>query len=168
METEHWIALTGIVISAVIAYFTAKATISAERRKGRLILLELIKQYLISFNSCFDIPTKSIKTDRITKEQYLRMIEIIESEFRELISNPYYLDITFKYPTLTMLQVSFTREIAELENSDVFGLKEETFRLMLQLYSRLKKDMRKKYFKKGGGFFEIDKLIFEWKEIFKL
>jgi len=168
METEHWIAIIGIVISAIIAYFTTKVTISAERRKGRLILLELIKQYLISFNSCFDVQTKALKTDKITKEQYLRMIEIIESEFKELISNPYYLDITYKYPTLTMLQVSFSREIAEWRISDMFGLKEETFRLMVELYSHLKKDMKKKYFKKGGGFFEIDKLIFEWKEILKL
>lgn len=51
MEAEHWIAIVGILISAVIAYFTAKITLNIEKDKGKLILIELIKQYLINFNS---------------------------------------------------------------------------------------------------------------------
>lgn len=90
MEAEHWIAISGILISAVIAYFTAKITLSVEKDKGKLILIVLIKQYLINFNSSFDLFTKKLKTDNSTKEQFLRVLEFIEAEFEDLINNPYY------------------------------------------------------------------------------
>lgn len=52
-------------MSATIVYFTAIATINSEKRKGKQIILELIKKYLISFNSSWDMQTKTLKTDTI-------------------------------------------------------------------------------------------------------
>lgn len=168
MTTENWIAIIGLILSAIIAYLTAKATIDSEKRKGKQIILELIKKYLISFNSSWDMQTKTLKTDAITKEQYLRVIEIIESEFNELTSNPYYLDIAYKFPKLTMLQVYISREIAESRNSTTFALNKETLRYLFELYAILKADLNKKHFKEGGRFSEIDKLIGEWKAILNI
>jgi hypothetical protein len=168
METEHWIAILGIVVSAIVAYFTAKETINAEKRKGKLIILELIKKYLISFNSSWDKNTNQLKTDNITKEQYLRVIEVIESEFKDLTGNPYYLDLAFKFPNLTMLQVYISREIAELRNQPNFALNKETMRFIFQLYSLVKGNMRKKYFTKDGQYFQLDTLIEEWKKLLNI
>lgn len=167
MEAEHWIAISGILISAVIAYFTAKITLSVEKDKGKLILIELIKQYLINFNSSFDLVTKKPKTDNLTKEQFLRVLEFIEAEFKDLINNPYYLELTNRYTRLSMLQVSITREIARLKSSKEFGLSNESIQLSFDLFDVLKKDIKKKYFKKGERFFELNNLIDEWKVILK-
>ena len=166
METEHLIAIIGIVISAIIAYFTARATIYVEKRKGKLIILELIKKYLISFNSSWD--KNQLKTDNITKEQYLRVIEVIETEFKVLTSNSYYLDLVSKFPDLTMLQVYISREIAELRNTTNFALNKETLRYVFRLYSFVKGNMRNKYFKKNGQYFQLDTLIEEWKKTLKI
>ena len=168
METEHWIAIIGIIISAIIAYITTKATINREKRKGKLIILELIKQYLINYNSSWDIATKKVKTDNVSKEQYVRVLEIIEKEFLELVNNPYYLGIVYKYPKLTQLQTYISREIAELSVSNNFGLNNETLRLIFELFDILKKDIKKKYFKNGERFFELNTLITEWKGILKI
>ena len=115
MNTENWIAIIGLVLSIIIAYFTAKATIESEKRKGKQIILELIEKYLISFISSWDYQTLTLKTDDISKEQYLRIVEIIESEFKDLTCNPYYLDLAFKFPKLTMLQVHLSRELQKVE-----------------------------------------------------
>ena len=168
MNTENWIAIIGLLLSAVIAYITTKATIYSEKRKGKQIILELIKKYLISFNSSWDKITKTLKTDAITKEQFLRVVEIIESEFKELTSNPYYLDITYKFPKLTILQVYISREIAENRNATTFALNKETIRHLFELYAIVKADLNKKNFKEGGHYFELDKLIGEWKEILNI
>jgi len=165
---ENWIAIIGIVASIIAAYFTAKATINAEKRKGKLLLLELIKKYLISFNSSWDINTKKLKTDNIAKEQYLRVVEVIESEFKDLSANPYYLDLAFKFPNLTMLQVYVSREIAELRNRPDFVLNTETLKHWFQLYSLVKGNMKKKHFIKNGQYYQIDTLIEEWREILKI
>lgn len=67
-----------------------------------------------------------------------------------------------------MLQVNISREIAESRNSTTFALNKETLRYLFELYSIIKKELKKKYFEEGGRFFEIDKLIEEWKTILNI
>jgi len=168
MNAENWIAIIGLFLSAIIAYVTTKATINSEKRKGRKIILELIKKYLINFNSSWDTQTTTLKTDLVAKEQYLRVVEIIESEFKDLTNNPYYLDIIYKFPDLTMLQVYISREIAEIRNSETFALNKETLRYLFALYKIIKADLNGKHFREGGRFFEYDKLISEWEAMLKI
>ena len=164
MNVENLIAIIGIIVSAIVAYFTAKFTIGLERKKGKLIIIELVIKYIANFNSCWDLQTGKLKTDEISKLQYLRVMESIESGLNQLTSNPYYLDLIYEYPKLTMLKVYITREIAQTINSNDFALNEGTLKNVFTLYEMLKPDFKKKDFRKGGRFFYIENLVVDWKK----
>ena len=67
MDIDNLIALIGILISAIVAYFTSLFTIKQERKKGKVILLELVIKYLSNFSSCWDYKSGKIKDDPIEK-----------------------------------------------------------------------------------------------------
>jgi len=112
----------------------------------------LIKKYLISFENSWNFETRQLKTGATAKEQYLRVVEIIESEFKDLTSNPYYLDLLYKYPDLTMLQVYISREIAESRISTEFKLNKGTLSKALDLYAIVKADLPKRISEKEVAF----------------
>lgn len=119
--------------------------------------MEIIKQYITNINSSFD-QNMQIKSDSISKEQFIRVNELIEEELKMVIQNPYYLKLTFNYPKLTVIQVHISRETAQLKNQNDFALNRELILLVIELYHLVKKDLKKICFT-AGPLYSLDQQL---------
>lgn len=138
---NDFISVISIIISVIVAYFTTRITLEKEKNTGKIRLLEIVKKYYISVHNSFDSNTKQIIDNAISKEQYLRVLENIELELSNLISNDYYTKLLLNYPDLTMLHIQVSREIAEQRNNTKFGLNPGTAKQMYNLYVAIKKNI---------------------------
>lgn len=93
IDLDNYIALFSVVSSIFIAYATTKFTLYLSKRRGKLIIFELIKQYIINFHSSWDFKSMKVKKDDVSKFQYLRTLENIEKQLMNLINNPFYIDL---------------------------------------------------------------------------
>jgi hypothetical protein len=158
MENSELIAVVGIVISIVTAFFTAKFVVNKEKSQGKTILLEITKRYFVACLNSWDMKTNKLKNEKIDKLKYLRIAKGIDKELNELVKNPYYAQILKKYPDLTMLHIQIISEIEENEQSTSIILEQGTALKMHKLYAELKKGIGKKLLK-NKSFKGLDELI---------
>jgi len=144
---NEFISIISILISIIVAYLTTRITLKKEKNNGKIRLLEIVKRYYISFHNSFDFKNKKIKDDMISKGQYLRVLENIELELANLISNDYYAKLLIDYPDLTMLHIHVSMEIVKHKNTLKFGLNKETANQMYKLYVAIKKNIPNKLLK---------------------
>jgi len=149
LTSDNWISILAIIISTIVAfltaYFTVKYSLKNEKNKGQIILVELIKRYFSSCWNSWDMETGRLHTDNLTKQQYLRVVERIEQDLLELQNNMYYSSILEKYPSVTIVQIQLSRDIAELQNIDSFFLNTGTTNQFYKLYSLIKKNLPRRY-----------------------
>jgi hypothetical protein len=159
-----------VLISTVVAFITSYGTIvyklNKEKNKGKIIVNELIKRYFISCLNCVDQNTNKVKSDSLSKDQHLRVIQRIEQDLLELQNNLYYSAILEKYPHITKTQIAISREIEKLKKEDFPSLDLDTIDEFHCLYQLIKSDLPKKT-KTNKHFKEINQMIEEFYGIIK-
>lgn len=160
MAIQILITVIGVILSAIIAYLVTNWKINSDKRKSKVIILRLIYKYIISFDSCFDQEAKILRRDQLTKKQYVRILQQVESGLIDLGTNPYYRDLVYQFPKMLKFEVSISREIERNEKPNaIIHVNEVTLTSIIELYKILKQDFPKKDFSTGGQFYEYDNYI---------
>lgn len=159
LREDIFIAFVGAISSGLLAYFVTRSTINRDKKKGKYILLEIIKRYIIALDSCWDDEAQKFKNDIGTIGSYKRILEGVENDLIELSSNTYFISIVSKYSEITIVQVFVTIEMSDLNNS-IFKPKHGTFENFRDLFNRIKKDFPQKTFQRDE-FLKLINIKFE-------
>ncbi len=138
------IPVVTILMSVVIAYFTATYTVQREYNHGRLRLLELTRRYFINVLNAFDPGSNQIKQDELSKRMYMEELRSVLKELGELIAHPYFATLIVKYPLLSKALILTRREIVEHEFQTSFSVNSGTMTEFYRLHQILQKDLPKK------------------------
>lgn len=144
-----WIATIGIPVvgvglSAFVAYHVAHLTTAAEEQKGKALLQNLAQRYFISLINSFDPNTRQVKTDTLSKKQYLSELDSILTDFSLLSSNPFYVRFVATTPLAAKCLVQARRERVEHDHTDVFALNIGTAKGFALMYREARKGTKTK------------------------
>jgi hypothetical protein len=153
------IPLIGILVSILVAYLTARKVYKSQIDNGKVLLLEIIKRYVINVHNNFD-ENAQVKTDPINKAYYLSELEAINSDLKELFTNPLLIKIFKKHSGLTMLTINLRREIAYLKQANSkSGIRTDTLRSFIALFDAVKSEYKEEIFKTDKNLKEISEII---------
>ncbi|MFP4026058.1 MAG: hypothetical protein ACLFVR_16170 [Thiohalospira sp.] len=146
-----------IIITIIIAYLTATWTFTYQKKSGKYLVLEISALYSYNLvNNGIDIQNRKFKDSKQDKDLYLRVLIDIENQLSSLNSNPYAISLVKKYPEIIKLRFLTCNEIGKLEAGDNLMTTGECHIEYLNLYDKVKSDLPKRLFKKGGRYYELD------------
>jgi len=155
---DIFLTVITIIISMIMAWFTASYAIRKNYKEGKIQLFEIIIRYFILLINLFDKKTSKISEDNVSKRLYSSGISIIEKDLRALITNPYFNKLIEKNPKISKLLVLLQRN--NIIAQDI--LKEPKYRLDFGIYNMfseifdaLKKELPKKYLTKDPIYKEV-------------
>ena len=153
------IPITGILVSILLAYLTAKAVNKSELNNGKVLILEIIKRYVINVHNNFDKNAK-IKTNLIDRKYYLSELEAINTDIKELFTNPLLIKTFKTHSGLTMLTINLRREIVYLKQTDSTpGIRTDTLKSFIDLFDAIKSEFKDKDFSRDSNLNEITQII---------
>lgn len=152
---EIIIAIVGVVASVFVAYHVAHKATRAEEEKGKAMLQNFAQRYFISMLNSFDHTTNQLKTDRLTKRQYIAELDAILNDFGTLSSNPFYIRFLTKTPFAAKCLVQARRERIEHDETESFALNIGTAKGFALMYRESRKGLKEK---------QLIEPIIEWVE----
>ena len=135
------IPLLSVIVSAFVAYRVAIMATKAEEDKGKALLENLCNRYFISLSNSFDGSTKQIKTDPLTKKQYIAELEAIISDLSGLSTNPFYIRFLRSSPYSAKHLVQVRRELVEHDANPSFVLNLGTAKGFASMYRECRKGL---------------------------
>jgi len=140
---DVFVPLVTIVISAVVAFYTATYAVRREQRHGRFCILELCRRYIINVKNAFDFSTTppAIRNSPNEKKMYVEELKRINNNLDDLVRNFYFGVLVAKYPMISKVLVQLHRELVEHELQDGFALNTGSINDIKELYNTVKKDL---------------------------
>jgi len=136
------IPVASILISIVVAYFTATYAIRREIRQGRLRLLEIVRRYFLNVFNAVD-KDGNIKQDALSKKMYVEVLKDIFKELSDLVAHPFFSVLVARYPLLSKMLVQVRRELVEHDHQTSFKINEGTLTEFWWVHVILKKELPK-------------------------
>lgn len=153
------IPVIGILVSILVAYLTARKVYKSELGNGKVLLLEIIKRYVINVHNNYDENAK-VKNGSVDKNYYLCELEAINSDLKELFTNPLLIKTFKKHSGLTMLTINLRREIVYLNQpTSTPGIRTDTLKSFINLFDAVKSEYKSKQFQSDKNLKEITEII---------
>ncbi len=140
------IEVISLIITVIVAYFTATIAMRREQAHGKVRMLELCRRYiLISANA--ERTDKEKKEDSLDKKLYRSELSKIVEDFDKLLANSYVEKLILEYPEVTKNLVALRQELNQhdleiKEDSPNFNM--QNFVQMLDLRKVILKELDKK------------------------
>jgi len=152
----------GILLSAIIALFISKKTLSNQYKKGRYQMFYITNRYFINVYNSVEQGPNGVRTkmDSIDRIYQLNELKEIDKDLSMLLDNPYYLDVLMKYPEMNSISYRLRREIVKIENDDKVSLEADNIDFFYSLHQKIKEDIPKRYLD-SKTFTDIEKIVEE-------
>lgn len=89
MEANIIVSLLGIVISAIVAYYTSTNVFARKYHEGKIRIFDLTHRYFYVMYNSFDHRTRVLKTDKESTDIYIFGIQSIYDDVKSLMENPF-------------------------------------------------------------------------------
>lgn len=89
MEANIIVSLLGIVISAIVAYYTSTNVFARKYHEGKIRIFDLTHRYFYVMYNSFDHRTRELKTDKESTDIYIFGIQSIYDDLQSLMENPF-------------------------------------------------------------------------------
>ena len=130
-----------ILVSALIAFLVAWATVRAEESKGRAALYALCCRFFIAAFNAIDTQTGKIKTSQLDKERYVQELESILSALEAFSSNPLFIKFVSRNELAPAMLVQVRSEMVEHRQTQTeqFALNRGSVQFFLDAFDWCKK-----------------------------
>lgn len=154
------IPILSIIVSVIIAYYTANRVYKKQFEDGKIQILEILKRYIINVkNNITNGSNAIVKTSALDKEFYLTELKSIYSDFKLMLGNPVMIKVLKKHTGLTMLIIALRREIVYLEQpNSTSSIYSDTLKHFLDLFFLMKKEFKQDWFENDKNLKEINEI----------
>lgn len=145
MIKDVFLPLATIVVSMIVAFYTATYAIRREQRHGRFRLQEICRRYIINAYNAFDRNTNNIRNTPLDKKMYVEELKKINNSLDDLVKNFYFGVLVAKYPIVSKVLVQLGRELIQHESNDDFALNTGSIKDINELYDIIRKEVPSRY-----------------------
>lgn len=140
--TYFSLVLSSVAILVTIWIFIK--TNYVEKNKGKALVLNLTERYFLALYNTLEYPKGNVKTDPLTKAQYIAELESVVNDFSKLYTNVFIEQLTSnnELPIVAHCHLCARRELTGNKENENFIILLDTGKAFAKLYRKAKKEKK--------------------------